>query len=170
MKPSFRLRTLLIGVILICIFLGVVIVWYCAQEAEYQREQQVAQQIEKLGGTVIWESELPNWLVWLHKGQYSNAFQRVTFVDAHWRAISRENALAILDEIPKLLAVRGISVKVIPTSDDIDHFTQIRPPQTLFFNFEVEGFEASQQDLADQMTSIRDRLPGVLVDVDYSFP
>jgi hypothetical protein len=98
MKLRFGLRTLLIAVTTVCTLLAASTVWYHAQENEYVRQREIAQQLETCGSHVTWEQYRPAWLGWIGN---QSAFKRVAIVVGG-------SLDCVLNELPSLPNVREV--------------------------------------------------------------
>ena len=104
-RPRFSLRTLFVALTVTCVLLSSGLLWFRIQQAAYRRQSKIAERIEKLNGSVRWESDTPASLKWIgeieackHIASVSSGFQEPVM------------AVAIAKELNELPTVRCFNV------------------------------------------------------------
>ncbi len=96
--PRFTVRTLLVVVTAICVFLGATMYWYRTNKAEFQRELAISTGLTAL---VIWESHSPDWYSQLFPD--SKIFLRVREIKC-FASGNVGGALDAVEQLPQLHA------------------------------------------------------------------
>jgi hypothetical protein len=170
--PRFGLRTLIVAVAFFGVALGAGMFWYRSHEAEFHRQQQVAESIRQHGGIVKWKSSMIGWPTVCRNW---DAFKRIT--EVYCGLAQGADSVAILNDVKSLPDVTLLDFfeRSLENDDFVNVLPEIRNVSEVHICFNVGGFvpietyeRETKQRIEAGLAKVRARMPAAKVESHLS--
>ena len=157
--PRFGLRSLLIGITIICVILGAFRVRNRLLEAEYKRQQKLAEQLKEYGA-VKWERQTPSWIRW------AGDFESITMVDCRHNADVKK-ALNIIQGVPTITSICLWNDQL--KEDVVEMLVAVPCLKTVAVNshpnsgFAFRDTDSDVKQIFEKVDALRKRLPQISI-------